>query len=150
MLPPSTSAAPAPNEPTDTFGARCAKRACLENLIVMGVLQQVADLIDDERRKLIAAKKTDSSTPAPSKVEDFGDRKKIPPTPEQVAGYSAHIGYPLAGAEFCDFYAAKGWMVGKAKMKDWQAAVRNWKSSGWGHPLRPAKSTPGAGPRSAY
>jgi len=27
---------------------------------------------------------------------------------------------------FIDFYESKGWMVGKNKMKDWKAAVRNW------------------------
>ena len=27
---------------------------------------------------------------------------------------------------------AKGWKVGKERMKDWQAAVRNWKASGYG------------------
>ena len=27
---------------------------------------------------------------------------------------------------FCDFYASKNWMVGKNKMKDWNAACRNW------------------------
>lgn len=27
---------------------------------------------------------------------------------------------------FIDFYASKGWLVGKAKMKDWKASVRNW------------------------
>ncbi|WP_373097022.1 hypothetical protein [Collinsella bouchesdurhonensis] len=27
---------------------------------------------------------------------------------------------------FVDFYAQKGWMVGKAHMKDWRATVRNW------------------------
>lgn len=27
---------------------------------------------------------------------------------------------------FFDFYESKGWMVGKSKMKDWEAAVRNW------------------------
>ena len=28
--------------------------------------------------------------------------------------------------QFVDFYAAKGWKVGSAPMKDWQAAARNW------------------------
>jgi hypothetical protein len=28
--------------------------------------------------------------------------------------------------KFFDFYASKGWMVGRNKMKDWRAAVRNW------------------------
>jgi hypothetical protein len=27
---------------------------------------------------------------------------------------------------FFDFYQSKGWYVGKNKMKDWKAAVRNW------------------------
>lgn len=31
--------------------------------------------------------------------------------------------------KFCDFYSSKGWMVGKNKMKDWRAAVRNWTKS---------------------
>jgi hypothetical protein len=25
-----------------------------------------------------------------------------------------------------NFYEAKGWMIGKNKMKDWKAAVRTW------------------------
>ena len=29
-------------------------------------------------------------------------------------------------SSFCDFYESKGWVVGKAKMKCWKAAVRNW------------------------
>lgn len=31
--------------------------------------------------------------------------------------------------KFIDFYEAKGWMIGKNKMKDWKAAVRTWESS---------------------
>ena len=27
---------------------------------------------------------------------------------------------------FVDFYASKGWKVGNAPMKDWEAAVRTW------------------------
>lgn len=68
----------------------------------------------------------------PAAAGEFGDRKKIPPTSAQVEAYSASIGYPLNGQAWCDFYAAKGWVVGRAKMKDWQAAVRTWKSNGYG------------------
>jgi uncharacterized protein YdaU (DUF1376 family) len=28
--------------------------------------------------------------------------------------------------KFYDFYSSKAWMIGKNKMKDWKAAVRNW------------------------
>ena len=30
--------------------------------------------------------------------------------------------------QFIDFYASKGWMVGKNKMKDWKAAIRTWET----------------------
>ena len=59
------------------------------------------------------------------------ERRVIPPTPEQVTAYSLSIGYPLDGQQWCDAYAQKGWMVGKTRMKDWQAAIRNWKTNGW-------------------
>lgn len=57
--------------------------------------------------------------------------KNIPPSPAEVEAYSASIGYPMNGQAWCDSYAQKGWLVGKAKMKDWKAAVRNWKVNGW-------------------
>lgn len=50
----------------------------------------------------------------------------VPPTQEQVQAYSAEKGYGIDAERFVDFYASKGWMVGKNKMKDWKAAVRNW------------------------
>jgi hypothetical protein len=64
----------------------------------------------------------------------FGDAESIPPTPEQVTAYSASIGYPMDGQAWCDSYKEKGWAVGKSgkKMKDWQAAVRNWKTNRYG------------------
>jgi hypothetical protein len=58
--------------------------------------------------------------------------KDIPPSPESVSAYSVEIGYPLHGKKWCDFYEAKGWIVGRTKMKDWKAAVRNWKTNRWG------------------
>ena len=27
---------------------------------------------------------------------------------------------------FVDYYTANGWMVGRSRMRDWQAAARNW------------------------
>jgi uncharacterized protein YdaU (DUF1376 family) len=55
----------------------------------------------------------------------------VVPSSKEVADYSREIGYPLDGAAWCDSYQQKGWMVGKTKMKDWRAAVRNWKAQGW-------------------
>ena len=43
---------------------------------------------------------------------------------ERGWGSASDIGFEPR--RFSDFYASKGWMVGKAPMKDWKAALRNW------------------------
>jgi hypothetical protein len=146
---PSTSQAP-DSAPKSSFGTRCALRAYLNNLIDVASVEILAAIIDGERAALIQKAQStplpiDHSDPrqTPTRpVEDFGNRKKIPPTPEQVTGYAAAIGYPLDGQDFCDSYEAKGWKVGKNRMKDWQATVRNWRTNGWGKLLGPKKDTP--------
>lgn len=50
----------------------------------------------------------------------------VPPTLENVIGYCQEKGLILDAQRFIDFYESKGWMIGKNKMKDWKAAVRNW------------------------
>ena len=49
------------------------------------------------------------------------------PSPAEVAEYAqqfaADKGLDLTAL---DFYAQKGWMVGRSHMKDWKATVRNW------------------------
>ena len=65
---------------------------------------------------------------------DIGRGKKrsskfSPPTVEQVAAYVAERRSGVDPQRFVDFYAAKGWYVGKNKMRDWQAAVRTWEKS---------------------
>lgn len=50
-----------------------------------------------------------------------------PPGVEEVRAYCQEQGYKGVDPErFVNFYESKGWMVGKSKMKSWQAAVRNW------------------------
>jgi hypothetical protein len=48
------------------------------------------------------------------------------PTIEQVEEYMKERGMSNYASRFHNFYESKGWMVGKNKMKDWKAAVRNW------------------------
>ena len=70
------------------------------------------------------------------KEEERGSKARFrAPSPEEVAEYARSYaegkGLDLASTDFdperfVDFYAQKGWVVGKAKMKDWKASVRNW------------------------
>lgn len=56
-------------------------------------------------------------------------KRFIPPTVDEVAAYCQERGNGLDPETFVDFYASKGWMVGKNPMKDWKAAVRTWERS---------------------
>ena len=56
-----------------------------------------------------------------------GARQSKPPTLDQVKAYAVTRANGAACAEpFFDHYVANGWMVGKTRMKDWQASFRNW------------------------
>lgn len=50
------------------------------------------------------------------------------PTAVEVGAYMITIGLKSKeeADKFVDFYATKGWKVGKNPMIDWEAAVRNW------------------------
>ena len=50
----------------------------------------------------------------------------VKPTVEEVADYIRERGSNIDPEAFIDHYESNGWLVGKAKMKDWKAAVRNW------------------------
>lgn len=51
-----------------------------------------------------------------------------PPTVEEVMAYCQERKNSISPEAFVDYYTSKGWMIGKNKMKDWKAAVRNWES----------------------
>jgi len=49
-----------------------------------------------------------------------------PPTVSEVSAYCSERKNSVDAENFVNFYAAKGWVVGKSPMKDWKAAVRTW------------------------
>lgn len=71
----------------------------------------------EENRKEVEGTLARGNTPS---------KKIIPPSLEQVQEYCAERKNGIDAQRFIDFYSAKGWMIGKNRMKDWRAAVRNW------------------------
>ena len=53
-------------------------------------------------------------------------KKFTRPTVADVLGYCQERGISIDAERFVDHYTANGWRIGKAPMKDWRAAVRNW------------------------
>lgn len=70
------------------------------------------------------------------KEEERGEKARFrAPSPAEVDEYAriyaASKDLDLDSTDFdperfVDFYAQKGWMVGRTRMKDWKASVRNW------------------------
>jgi ribosomal protein S8 len=52
-----------------------------------------------------------------------------PPSVDEVNNYCNQRNNLVDPQTFIDFYQAKGWMVGKNKMKDWKACVRTWETN---------------------
>ena len=67
------------------------------------------------------------AAPAPAHSKRSRSRF-VPPTLEEVTAYVRERGSKVDPQSFIDFYASKGWMVGRTPMKDWKAACRNAES----------------------
>lgn len=67
---------------------------------------------------------TNTVTTLPSKESKPKNFTK--PTQEQIEDYCFEKGISIDAAHFIDYYESNGWRVGKNKMKDWKATVRNW------------------------
>lgn len=56
--------------------------------------------------------------------------KFTPPTIEEIEEYLKKLNVlnpKECAVQFHSFYEAKGWMIGKNKMKKWQSAINTWK-----------------------
>jgi hypothetical protein len=62
------------------------------------------------------------------KVKESKEKNNIftPPQIEDVKKYCEERNNDVDAEKWFNFYTAKGWLIGKNKMKDWQAAVRTW------------------------
>ena len=80
----------------------------------------VASLEEDKDKDIEEDKESNGNT---------NRQRFIPPTLEEVTAYVEQRKSKVIPQAFIDFYEAKGWMVGKNKMKDWKAACRN--AEGW-------------------
>ena len=66
----------------------------------------------------------------------------IPPALEEVTAYCRERNNNVDAQRWYDFYSAKGWMIGKNKMKDWKAAVRTWEKSSTSKQIKSKSTNP--------
>lgn len=82
-------------------------------------IQNVSKADTQDRREKGRGRKSNGAA-TPPRAKRF-----TPPTLAEVQSYVAERHSPVDPQGFIDFYEAKGWMVGKTPMRDWQAACRN-------------------------
>ncbi len=83
-------------------------------LITSKVKESKEEEIKEEEKK--EDKKVDKSTRARFIVPQFDD----------VLNFFIENGFQNEAENYYNYYQSNGWMVGRAKMKDWKAAARNW------------------------
>lgn len=82
-----------------------------------------------------------------TREDEKGEKPKVnkftPPDQQAVNQYLLERGITKFTAQkFIDHYAARGWMIGKNKMKDWKAAVRTWEGNDFGNKTGPPGPQP--------
>ena len=94
-------------------------------------IEEKAELTLDQKGAYVEVKKNvgipSMGIPSIGKDSIGKDNKRfISPTVDEVRAYCQERKNNVDPERFVDFYDSKGWMIGKNKMKDWKAAVRNW------------------------
>ncbi len=107
----------------------------------MTSIKQTTGKQQDQNKQTTSRQQADNNTIRSKELKEGEELKKkdnsqqagrfTPPSVIQVDEYMQSIckGSYTEAEKFVNFYESKGWLVGKAKMKNWQAAVRNWVKS---------------------
>lgn len=80
---------------------------------------------NEERNKVIVDE-TSTDLHQNAKQKNTSAKKFYPPSIEDVKAYCQKRENNVDHQKWFNFYEAKGWMIGKNKMRDWKAAVRTW------------------------
>lgn len=105
---------------------KCAKNDCLQttNAHLQETNTDLQDTYSPKSRveeSRVKESKEDIGADEPPRQTRF-----IPPTVEEVRVYCIERKNRVDPEKFVAFYSAKGWMIGKNKMKDWKQAVITW------------------------
>lgn len=93
-----------------------------------GTVTQSHATEEDKEEDLDIRNKNDNMGDPTDAPERKRSKRKpfVPPTVEEVREYCKQRKNKVNPEKFVNSYTAKGWMIGKTKMKDWKAAVRTW------------------------
>lgn len=86
---------------------------------------------------------TSSNTTSINKEKEIYKEKEVfcKPTIEEIDAYCRERNNSVDAEAFYYHYESKGWLVGKAKMKSWKAAVITWEKSSKSNPASKKKKS---------
>ena len=114
---------------------KIAFRLRLEEVVVRQALTKLSHYVildDDEMisgRYQVDAPETETETETEAKPRTKKKPAFVKPTVNEVAEFATEKKLAINATKFWNYYEANGWKVGRNKMKDWKAAVRNWASN---------------------
>jgi hypothetical protein len=82
------------------------------------------------------AENQEPSPPTPPRGRRARPGTFVPPTDDEAKAFAAEIGFAEVD-RFLNHYQANGWMVGKVRMSDWKACIRNWAANRFAPPGAP-------------
>jgi phage replication O-like protein O len=85
-------------------------------------------MVSEVSPKMVSDVTPNSGTPLLLKTRKDNERQWTHPSVDQVRAYCQERKNGIDPQRFVDFYAAKDWMIGRNRMKDWQACVRTWEA----------------------
>ena len=82
--------------------------------------------IRDRERKNIKKESPKNSKNKNSEIQHTPKQNFVKPSLQDLENYKLERNLKMDCEEFYDYYESKGWVIGKAAMKDWRSAMRNW------------------------
>lgn len=91
-------------------------------------ITQKGDRLSPNRGMELSPKRTPTNTTITKDTKERIYKKENfrPPTKEDIEDFCLNGNLKINIDIFLDHYKGNGWMIGKTKMKDWKATVRNW------------------------
>lgn len=89
----------------------------------------------------------ENNFPTPTKESSKGiiqvnnKSNNIPPLIADVHDYIKENNYQINPMKWYSYYESNGWKVGRNKMKDWKACVRNWANNEYNKPKESMKKS---------
>ncbi|WP_143154104.1 hypothetical protein [Cruoricaptor ignavus] len=100
-----------------------------QNNVLLEKEPKEGDLSQDEFFEILQDDLSGKSQKGISKRKKVARKKEkvfVVPEVAEVQAYCNERNNGISAEAFCAHYQSKGWVIGKNKMKDWQAAVRTW------------------------